>query len=126
VTSSSFEFFESSPKRVSPALRESCPIHSRQVRSSTPMTAPLTPKVTDLKDQRNRLRRINVTELPIPHLNALGSIAPGLLYPHQADGVAFPTFPGTLAPRNKRLAQSNKSRTEGGATKERKRREYEP
>jgi len=30
-----------------------------------------------------------VTELPIPHLDALGSIAPGLLYPHQADGVAF-------------------------------------
>ena len=26
---------------------------------------------------------------PLPHLNALGSIAPGLLYPHQADGVAF-------------------------------------
>jgi SWI/SNF-related matrix-associated actin-dependent regulator 1 of chromatin subfamily A len=26
---------------------------------------------------------------PVPHLNALGSIAPGLLYPHQADGVAF-------------------------------------
>src|SRR5215469_14672974 len=35
------------------------------------------------------MRRIDVTELPIPHLNALSSIAPGLLYPHQADGVAF-------------------------------------
>jgi SWI/SNF-related matrix-associated actin-dependent regulator of chromatin subfamily A-like protein 1 len=30
-----------------------------------------------------------MTELSIPHLDALGSIAPGLLYPHQADGVAF-------------------------------------
>jgi SWI/SNF-related matrix-associated actin-dependent regulator of chromatin subfamily A-like protein 1 len=30
-----------------------------------------------------------VTELSVPHLDALGSIPPGLLYPHQADGVAF-------------------------------------
>ena len=28
-------------------------------------------------------------ELSVPHLDALGSIPPGLLYPHQADGVAF-------------------------------------
>jgi SWI/SNF-related matrix-associated actin-dependent regulator of chromatin subfamily A-like protein 1 len=30
-----------------------------------------------------------MSDFPVPHLNALGSIAPGLLYPHQADGVAF-------------------------------------
>jgi SWI/SNF-related matrix-associated actin-dependent regulator 1 of chromatin subfamily A len=30
-----------------------------------------------------------VTALPVPHLDALGTVAPGLLYPHQADGVAF-------------------------------------
>ena len=30
-----------------------------------------------------------VIALPVPHLDELGSIAPGLLYPHQADGVAF-------------------------------------
>jgi SWI/SNF-related matrix-associated actin-dependent regulator 1 of chromatin subfamily A len=30
-----------------------------------------------------------VTELQIPHLDALGTIPPDLLYPHQADGVAF-------------------------------------
>jgi SWI/SNF-related matrix-associated actin-dependent regulator of chromatin subfamily A-like protein 1 len=30
-----------------------------------------------------------VTELTVTHLEALGSIAPGSLYPHQADGVAF-------------------------------------
>jgi SWI/SNF-related matrix-associated actin-dependent regulator of chromatin subfamily A-like protein 1 len=34
-------------------------------------------------------RLAKVTELPVPHLNALGSIPPGLLYPHQGDGVAF-------------------------------------
>ena len=30
-----------------------------------------------------------MSELSVPHLDALGSIPPGLLYPHQADGVAF-------------------------------------
>ena len=30
-----------------------------------------------------------MTELHIPHLDALGALTPGLLYPHQADGVAF-------------------------------------
>src|SRR5215510_12302330 len=43
-----------------------------------------------ISGRKRRLKRgIDVTELPIPHLDALGSIAPGLLYPHQADGVAF-------------------------------------
>ena len=27
-----------------------------------------------------------MSNAPVPHLEALGSIAPGLLYPHQADG----------------------------------------
>src|SRR6478735_2289818 len=30
-----------------------------------------------------------MTELSVPHLDALGTIPPGLLYPHQSDGVAF-------------------------------------
>src|SRR5215510_2896010 len=30
-----------------------------------------------------------MSEFTIPHLDAVSSIAPGLLYPHQADGVAF-------------------------------------
>ena len=30
-----------------------------------------------------------MSNVPVPHLEALGSIAPGLLYPHQADGVVF-------------------------------------
>ena len=30
-----------------------------------------------------------MSNAPVPHLEALGSIAPGLLYPHQADGVVF-------------------------------------
>jgi SWI/SNF-related matrix-associated actin-dependent regulator 1 of chromatin subfamily A len=37
----------------------------------------------------SKVRTTAVDLLPVPHLNALGSIAPGLLYPHQADGVAF-------------------------------------
>src|SRR5215472_15872856 len=30
-----------------------------------------------------------MTAFPFPHLETLGAVAPGLLYPHQADGVAF-------------------------------------
>lgn len=30
-----------------------------------------------------------MTALRVSHLDALGSVAPGLLYPHQADGVVF-------------------------------------
>lgn len=30
-----------------------------------------------------------MTAVPVSHLDAIGSIPPGLLYPHQADGVAF-------------------------------------
>ena len=30
-----------------------------------------------------------MTAVPVSHLDAIGSISPGLLYPHQADGVAF-------------------------------------
>ena len=30
-----------------------------------------------------------MTAFPVPHLDALGSIPSGLLYPHQADGVVF-------------------------------------
>jgi len=30
-----------------------------------------------------------MSNVSVPHLEALGSIAPGLLYPHQADGVVF-------------------------------------
>ncbi len=30
-----------------------------------------------------------MTALPVPHLDTLGAVTPGLLYPHQADGVAF-------------------------------------
>lgn len=30
-----------------------------------------------------------MSNVPVPHLEALGSIVPGLLYPHQADGVVF-------------------------------------
>jgi SWI/SNF-related matrix-associated actin-dependent regulator 1 of chromatin subfamily A len=45
-------------------------------------------RATDLIPPNETAIKI-VTDLPIPHLNALGSIAPGLLYPHQADGVAF-------------------------------------
>jgi SWI/SNF-related matrix-associated actin-dependent regulator 1 of chromatin subfamily A len=34
-------------------------------------------------------KEYKMTQLAIPHLDALSSITPGLLYPHQADGVAF-------------------------------------
>ena len=30
-----------------------------------------------------------MTAVPVSHLDAIGSMPPGLLYPHQADGVAF-------------------------------------
>src|SRR5215469_10257917 len=30
-----------------------------------------------------------MTAFPVPHLDTLGAVPPGLLYTHQADGVAF-------------------------------------